>query len=102
MHEKDIKTGKAEIYTAIEGSKVETFSIEITKVENERLEFIVSDEKLIEKTGGILQGMSGSPIIQDGRFVGAVTHMFVEEPKKGAKANSSGNVKKVFIKRYER
>ena len=49
MHEKDIKTGKAEIYTAIEGSKVETFSIEITKVENERLEFIVSDEKLIEK-----------------------------------------------------
>lgn len=85
MHEKDIKTGgKAEIYTAIEGSKVETFSIEITKVENERLEFIVSDEKLIEKTGGILQGMSGSPIIQDGRFVGAVTHMFVEEPKKGA------------------
>ncbi|UZM98230.1 hypothetical protein OL548_26320 [Lysinibacillus sp. MHQ-1] len=49
MHEKDIKTGKAEIYTAIEGRKVETFSIEITKVENERLEFIVSDEKLIEK-----------------------------------------------------
>jgi len=84
MHEKDIKTGKAEIYTAIEGSKVETFSIEIIKIENERLEFIISDEKLIEKTGGILQGMSGSPIIQNGRFVGAVTHMFVEEPKKGA------------------
>ncbi|MFJ7735510.1 SpoIVB peptidase S55 domain-containing protein [Lysinibacillus sp. NPDC097287] len=84
MHEKDIKIGKAEIYTAIEGSKVESFTIEITKVENERLEFVVSDEKLIEKTGGILQGMSGSPIIQEGRFVGAVTHMFVEEPKKGA------------------
>ncbi|KOS68118.1 peptidase [Lysinibacillus contaminans] len=84
MHEKDIKIGKAEIYTAIEGSKVESFTINITKVENERLEFIVSDEKLIEKTGGILQGMSGSPIIQEGRFVGAVTHMFVEEPKKGA------------------
>lgn len=84
MHEKDIKIGKAEIYTAIEGSKVETFTINITKIENERLEFIVSDERLIEKTGGILQGMSGSPIIQEGRFVGAVTHMFVEEPKKGA------------------
>ena len=84
MHEKDIKKGKAEIYTAIEGSKVESFTITITKVESERLEFIVSDERLIEKTGGILQGMSGSPIIQEGRFVGAITHMFVEEPKKGA------------------
>lgn len=84
MHEKDIKVGKAEIYTAIEGSKVESFTINITKVENERLEFIVSDARLIEKTGGILQGMSGSPIIQEGRFVGAITHMFVEEPKKGA------------------
>ena len=84
MHEKDIKIGKAEIYTAIEGSKVEVFTIDITKVENKRLEFVVSDEKLIEKTGGILQGMSGSPIIQNGRFVGAVTHMFVDEPKKGA------------------
>ena len=84
MHEKDIKIGKAEIYTAIEGSKVESFTIDITKVENERLEFVVSDKRLIEKTGGILQGMSGSPIIQEGRFVGAVTHMFVEEPRKGA------------------
>ncbi|GLC88773.1 SpoIVB peptidase S55 domain-containing protein [Lysinibacillus piscis] len=84
MHEKDIKIGKAEIYTAIEGKKVERFAIDIIKASNERLEFVISDEKLIEKTGGILQGMSGSPIIQDGRFVGAVTHMFVEEPKKGA------------------
>ena len=48
MHEKDIKTGKAEIYTAIEGSKVETFSIEITKVENERLEFIVTDKSSLK------------------------------------------------------
>jgi len=94
MHEKDIKAGKAEIYTAIEGSKVETFSIEITKVENERLEFIVTDKKLIEKTGGILQGMSGSPIIQDGRFVGAVTHMFVEAPKKGAAITVAEMLKK--------
>jgi len=94
MHEKDIKAGKAEIYTAIKGSKVETFSIEIVKVENERLEFIVTDKKLIEKTGGILQGMSGSPIIQDGRFVGAVTHMFVEEPKKGAAITVAEMLKK--------
>ncbi len=99
MHEKDIKTGKAEIFTAIEGSKVEKFSIEITKIENGRLEFIVSDQKLIEKTGGILQGMSGSPIIQDGRFVGAVTHMFVEEPKKGAAITVAEMLKKIFMKK---
>jgi len=51
-------------------------------------------KKLIEKTGGILQGMSGSPIIQDGRFVGAVTHMFVEEPKKGAALTVAEMLKK--------
>ncbi|MEG0261295.1 MAG: SpoIVB peptidase S55 domain-containing protein [Lysinibacillus sp.] len=84
MHEDDIKVGKAEIFTAIEGRKVEKFEIEITKAGSDRLEFVVTDQQLIEKTGGILQGMSGSPIIQEGRFVGAVTHMFVEEPKKGA------------------
>ncbi len=51
----------------------------------------------LKKTGGILQGMSGSPIIQNGRFVGAVTHMFVEEPKKGSCYYCSGNVKKVIL-----
>ncbi|SOC36118.1 SpoIVB peptidase S55 domain-containing protein [Ureibacillus acetophenoni] len=84
MHEKDIKLGKAELYTAIEGSTVEKFEIEIIKTEDSFLQFIVTDKKLLDKTGGILQGMSGSPIIQNGKFVGAVTHMFVEQPQKGA------------------
>ena len=44
----------------------------------------MTDPKLLEKTGGILQGMSGSPVIQNGKFVGAVTHMFVDDPEKGA------------------
>lgn len=84
MHEEDIKLGKAELYTAIEGSDVEKFTIDITKIEDSFLQFKVTDNALLEKTGGILQGMSGSPIIQDGKFVGAVTHMFVEQPEKGA------------------
>ncbi len=84
MREEDINLGKAELYTAIEGSTVEKFEIDIIKAEDSILQFIVTDKKLLDKTGGILQGMSGSPIIQDGKFVGAVTHMFVEQPSKGA------------------
>nr|WP_106779797.1 SpoIVB peptidase S55 domain-containing protein [Lysinibacillus timonensis] len=84
IHEEDIELGQAELYTAIEGSDVEKFTIDIVKIEDSFLQFVVTDEKLLEKTGGILQGMSGSPIIQNGKFVGAVTHMFVEQPEKGA------------------
>ena len=43
----------------------------------------ITDERLLDKTGGIVQGMSGSPIIQDGKLVGAVTHVFVDDPTKG-------------------
>ena len=43
----------------------------------------VTDEALLEKTGGIVQGMSGSPIIQNGKFIGAITHVFVDDPIKG-------------------
>ena len=52
--------------------------------ESKTFQFIVKDEELLQKTGGILQGMSGSPIVQNGQFVGAVTHMYVDEPTKGA------------------
>ncbi|MEO4052495.1 SpoIVB peptidase S55 domain-containing protein [Solibacillus sp. CAU 1738] len=84
MRESEIKRGEAQIFTAIEGEKVESFTINIEKVEGTNIVFHVTDNILLKKTGGILQGMSGSPIIQNGRFVGAVTHMFVEEPSKGA------------------
>lgn len=84
MHPVDIKVGLAEIYTTVEGTKVESFSIQITKVEKDQFLFTLTDAKLLEKTGGILQGMSGSPVIQNGQFAGAVTHMFVDEPKNGA------------------
>lgn len=94
MHEKDIQLGKAQLYTAIEGSEVQAFDIEIVKIEDNFLQFVVTDRNLLEKTGGILQGMSGSPIIQNNKFVGAVTHMFVEQPKKGAAITVNEMLKK--------
>jgi stage IV sporulation protein B len=79
-----IKKGPAEIFTAIEGNDVQSYQIEIIKVDKTTFQFIVTDKELIEKTGGILQGMSGSPILQNGKFAGAITHMVVDNPVKGA------------------
>jgi len=84
MQPANVKVGAAEIYTTVKGTEVETFSIQIINVEKDQFHFLLTDAKLLEKTGGILQGMSGSPVIQAGKFVGAVTHMFVDEPEKGA------------------
>lgn len=84
-----IKEGPALIYTVINGSEIEAFKVEIIKVykqnqpKDKGLVVKVTDERLLEVTGGIIQGMSGSPIIQDGRLVGAVTHVFVNDPTKG-------------------
>ncbi|MDN4493352.1 SpoIVB peptidase S55 domain-containing protein [Ureibacillus aquaedulcis] len=94
MKDEEIALGKAEIYTAIEGSEVEAFEVEIVKIEDNFLQFLVTDKELLEKTGGILQGMSGSPVIQNGQFVGAVTHMFVEQPSKGAAITVNEMLKK--------
>ena len=85
---KDIKLGSARILTVLDGTEVGQFSINILKVsetsENlKNIEFEVTDKKLLEKSNGIVQGMSGSPIIQDDFIVGAVTHVFVEDPHKG-------------------
>ena len=85
----DVEKGKASILTTIDGTSVEEFEIEITKVHHQSsahskgLEFKVTDKKLLETCGGIVQGMSGSPIIQNNRIVGAVTHVFVNNPQKG-------------------
>lgn len=54
-----------------------------TVVENKGLEIEITDEALLQKTGGIVQGMSGSPILQDGKLVGAVTHVLVNDPTRG-------------------
>lgn len=84
MQPVDLEIGPAEIFTTVRDSTVESFTIQITKIEEEQFHFVLTDSKLLQTTGGILQGMSGSPVIQKGKFVGAITHMFVDEPEKGA------------------
>ena len=77
----EIKLGKAEIMCELQNVKIETYEIEIQKIyaennhDNKSMLIKVTDEELIEKTGGIIQGMSGAPIIQNGKFIGAVTHV---------------------------
>ena len=84
----DIKTGPATILTSIEG-EVKEYDAEILSVnlsekdKNKGMVLQVKDRDLLQKTGGIVQGMSGSPILQDGKIVGAVTHVFVKDPAKG-------------------
>ncbi len=85
----EIKTGKATILCSLDNQTVKEYEIEITKIyrdnnyNNKSMEIKVTDEELIEKTGGIIQGMSGSPIIQNGKFVGAVTHVLVNSSTEG-------------------
>lgn len=83
----DVKLGKAQIQSYVSGKK-ELYDIEITDVHennngDSELEIHVTDEELIELTGGIVQGMSGSPILQDGKIIGAVTHVLVNDPTRG-------------------
>lgn len=86
----EIKLGKAKILCNIENEQgIEEYEIEIVRkftnnnYDNKSMLIRVIDERLIEKTGGIVQGMSGSPIVQNGKFVGAVTHVIVNNPKEG-------------------
>ena len=84
-----IKEGPAEILCDIDGTGVKNYSVDITKIskdavrDNKGLIIKITDEALLEKTGGIVQGMSGAPILQNGMLVGAVTHVFVNDPTKG-------------------
>lgn len=84
----DIKLGEAKIITVLSGNEKNEYTINILKVNNDKRDnknilFEVTDKKLIEKTGGIVQGMSGSPIIQGNNIIGAVTNVVVNNPKKG-------------------
>ncbi|MCI8588489.1 MAG: SpoIVB peptidase [Bacilli bacterium] len=83
----DVKKGKASIRTVIEKDQIEEFEIEILEIditnETKNILFQITDNRLLEKTGGIVAGMSGSPIIQNGKLVGAVTHVVVNDTDKG-------------------
>lgn len=83
----EIKKGEAKILTVLNGTEVKEYSIEINKLtENQKVKnitFSITDKVLLEKTGGIVQGMSGSPIIQNDYIIGAVTHVVVDDTSKG-------------------
>lgn len=84
----EIKKGKAEIYCSTDGGSPKAYEAEISQINlqdgaEHDLVIEITDKKLLETTGGIVQGMSGSPIIQNGRIVGAVTHVFIDDPSKG-------------------
>ena len=84
----EVQEGAAEILANVEEGKIETFSVEIQKINKDEknpkgLVIKVTDPRLLDRTGGIVQGMSGSPLIQNGKLAGAVTHVFVSDPTRG-------------------
>lgn len=86
----EIETGPATIYCSIDGDGVpKEYNINVVKksdligIKSKGMIIEVTDEELLQKTGGIIQGMSGSPILQNGKFIGAVTHVYVNDPTRG-------------------
>lgn len=84
-----VTLGRATILTCLNGNQVEEYEIEIQRIARNDLSSTknmvvqITDQRLLDSTGGIVQGMSGSPIIQDGRLIGAVTHVFINDPMRG-------------------
>ncbi|WP_177222058.1 SpoIVB peptidase [Paenibacillus sp. UNC496MF] len=85
----EVKEGPAQLLTVVNGQKVERFNVEVVHVTRQQspatkgMVIKITDRRLLQQTGGIVQGMSGSPIIQDGKLIGAVTHVFVNDPTSG-------------------
>jgi stage IV sporulation protein B len=85
----EVKEGPAKILTVVNNDKVEQFDVEVVSSVPQKfpatkgMVIKITDKELLEKTGGIVQGMSGSPIIQNGKVIGAVTHVFVNDPTSG-------------------
>lgn len=83
----DVKIGKAYIYTVLKENEIEKFEINITNINDynkiKNINFEITDERLLNETGGIVQGMSGSPIVQNNKVVGVVTHVVIDKVKNG-------------------
>ena len=85
----EVKEGPAKILTVVKDEKVEEFDVEIMSSVPQKfpatkgMVIKITDPELLKQTGGIVQGMSGSPIIQNGKIIGAVTHVFVNDPTSG-------------------
>lgn len=103
-----VKEGPAQILTVVNDDEVDLFDIEIVSTIPQKfpatkgMVLKVTDPKLLEKTGGIVQGMSGSPIIQDGKVVGAVTHVFVNDPTSGYGVHIEWMLNEAGIDIYEK
>lgn len=97
----EVKKGPAEILTVLNGSEIGRYNVEIEKImplaeeSGQGMIIKVTDENLLAKTGGIIQGMSGSPIIQNGKLAGAVTHVFVNDPTLGYGCYAQWMVKEI-------
>lgn len=83
-----LSLGKAQILTVVDGQQIKKYDIEIEKMllgrrDGKNMIIRITDQELLQATGGIVQGMSGSPIIQNGKLAGAVTHVFVNDPTRG-------------------
>lgn len=104
----EVEEGPAQIYTVLEGDKVEAFEIEIVSSVKQKfpatkgMVIKIKDPRLLNKTGGIVQGMSGSPIIQNGKLVGAVTHVFVNDSTSGYGVHIEWMLKEAGINIYNR
>lgn len=83
----DVRVGEATIYTVLHDEEIKEYDIEITKINEtakiKNITFNITDEELLEKTGGVVQGMSGSPIIQNNKIIGVVTHVIIDNPESG-------------------
>lgn len=103
----EVKEGPAQILTVLEGDQLQAFDIEIVsnmpkeKAVTKGMIVKITDPELLEKTGGIVQGMSGSPIIQDGKIIGAVTHVFVNDPTSGYGVHIEWMLQEAGIDIYE-
>nr|WP_281249066.1 SpoIVB peptidase [Halobacillus massiliensis] len=103
----EVKEGPAEILTVLKGDKLESFDVEIVRnmpkdsPVTKGMIIKITDPELLDKTGGIVQGMSGSPIIQDGKIIGAVTHVFVNDPTSGYGVHIEWMLKEAGIDVYE-
>ncbi len=85
----EVRPGEAQILTTVDGEGPEYYDVVLEYInyqesdEGKNMILRVTDSRLLEKTGGIVQGMSGSPILQNGKLIGAVTHVFVNDPTRG-------------------
>lgn len=85
----EVKLGDAKILCSIDGEESKEYKIQIDKIylnndfDNKSMLIKITDDELLKKTGGIIQGMSGSPVIQNGKFIGAITNVLINDPTRG-------------------